>query len=255
MKRYIIAGNWKMYQNLLEMTSFFNTIKSNLNKISNPHITKIICPVFPLLQKAIDISNGSEIFIGAQNVSQHDKGAFTGEVSANILKSINTPYCIIGHSERRQYFNENEETIRLKWMQLRAESINPIICIGETLEQRENGETFSVIESQLKGIFSDMDIDTQEDLLVAYEPVWAIGTGKTATPEMAQEVHAFIRKTLKSFYGDKAIKIPLLYGGSVKPNNIKDLLMQNDIDGALVGGASLIVDNYIEMITIAGELL
>lgn len=255
MNRFIIAGNWKMHINLYELNSFFAVLSELKSKINQQNVTKIVCPVFPLLSKAIDLSKDLDIKIGAQNVSQHDKGAFTGEVSANILKSINTEYCIIGHSERRQYFKEDEEVIRLKWMQLRAESINPIICIGETLTQRENGETFKIIENQLRGIFSDMDLDIQEDLLIAYEPVWAIGTGKTATPEIAQEVHSFIRKILNDIYGEKGLSIPLLYGGSVKPTNIRDLMSMPDINGALIGGASLVAEDYAEMISITGEMI
>ncbi|MCK9331034.1 MAG: triose-phosphate isomerase [Candidatus Cloacimonetes bacterium] len=255
MKRFIIAGNWKMHLNLLEMRSFFLNLQNNQCLFHHKDITKIICPVFPLIAEAINLSKGLKILIGAQNVSQYDKGAFTGEVSANILKSIETQYCIIGHSERRQYFKEDEEIIRLKWMQLRSENINPIICIGETLEQRENNETFNVIEKQLNGIFSDMDLKVNEDLLIAYEPVWAIGTGKSATPEMAQEVHKYIRKILNGIYGKNAEDIPLLYGGSVKSKNIRDLLSQKDIDGALIGGASLIADEFAEMTKIAGDLI
>ena len=249
MKRYIIAGNWKMNMTKEDVVNFFN----NIGELPD-NITKIICPVFPLIPFVMEKS-ADQIQIGAQNVSEHDKGAFTGEVSASILKSIDVNYCIIGHSERRQYFNETDNLIKRKWMQLRSEIINPIICIGETLEERESGETFNVIKKQIVSIFEGVALEPGEDLMIAYEPVWAIGTGKTATPEMAQEVHAFIRKLLKDFYKEEANDIPILYGGSVKSSNIKDLLNQKDINGALVGGSSLDPIEFSKIINYAGELL
>ena len=255
MDRFVIAGNWKMHMTKEEMKLFFDRINHYEDINLSKNILKIICPVYPLLTYAIDEARMSNIMIGAQNVSQHDKGAFTGEVSAAILKSVSIDYCIIGHSERRQYFDDTNEVVRLKWMQLRAEKINPIICIGETLEERESGDTFTVLDSQIGTIFSEMDMDADEDIMLAYEPVWAIGTGKTATPQIAQETHRFIREKLVDIYGDKAKMIPLLYGGSVKPSNIKDLLTQEDINGALIGGASLKPDDFAEMINITGELL
>ena len=254
MERYVIAGNWKMNMVKDEAKTFFKDL-SSLTKNKGKKITKIICPVSPLLSFAIEESKDLDINIGAQNVSEHDKGAFTGEVSASILGSIDVKYCIIGHSERRQFFGDTDDKIKQKWLLLRTAKIAPIICVGETLVERDNGRTFDVIRMQIEGIFKGVELVANEDLLVAYEPVLAIGTGKTATPEMAQEVHAHIRELLAKLYSDKANSIPLLYGGSVKSSNIKELLAQKDINGALVGGASLLADEYAKMINIAEEML
>jgi triosephosphate isomerase len=217
-------------------------------------ITQIICPVYPLLWHAQNQTYNQNIKIGAQNVSEHEKGAFTGEVSATVLKSINVEYCIIGHSERRQFFHDTDEIIRQKWLRLRENQVDPIICVGETLTEREKGKTFSVIKKQINTIFHDMPYIKTEDVMVAYEPVWAIGTGKTATPEMAQEVHLFIRGLLEKFYGKNAYHIPILYGGSVKESNIGELLSMPDIDGALIGGASLDPVGFANMVMIAESL-
>jgi triosephosphate isomerase len=255
MKRFVIAGNWKMNLNRYDVIKFFDSLNQKQKEIQYENITMIICPVFPLLYEAMIMARNTNILIGAQDVSSHKNGAYTGEVSADILDSISVKYCIIGHSERRQYHNETDDIIKEKWLQLRAHKINPIICIGETLQEREAEKTFDVISSQIEKIFNDMKLDKDEDCMIAYEPVWAIGTGKTATPEQAQEVHAFINDLLNKKYGTKRQYIPLLYGGSVKPSNIKDLLSQNDIDGALIGGASLVSDEYLQMINITGEIV
>ena len=255
MKRYIIAGNWKMNMNAKEALNFFDFINNITDIVHYDDVVKIVCPSFPLISLAQHWNRRIEINFGAQNVSERSNGAYTGEVSADILASIDVEYCIIGHSERRQYYGETDELIRQKWIQLREHKIHPIICVGETLQQRESGVTFDVIKQQISTIFADMTLKPKEDLLVAYEPVWAIGTGKTATPEIAQEVHQFIRNLLHDLYGAKAKKIPLLYGGSVKSSNLKDLLLQKDIDGALVGGASMNPEEYMKMLDIAGELL
>ena len=255
MNRYIIAGNWKMNMKKVEIRDFFDKVSGVSNIENSSFITKIVCPVFPMIPYAMEMSENTSIIIGSQNVSEHEKGAFTGEVSASILNSIEVTYCIIGHSERRQYFKETDAAVKQKWLQLRAEKINPIICVGETLSERESGKTFNVIKKQIEGIFKGVDIEAGEDLMIAYEPVWAIGTGKTATPEIAQEVHAYIRKLLTNIYGECSKNIPLLYGGSVKSSNVKDLLSQADINGALVGGASLDPNEYASLVKYAGELI
>jgi len=255
MKRYIIAGNLKMNLDLPEITQYFTTLSGLLKGKQYPAITQIVCPVFPLLPIAMQGAELTDVKIGAQNVSEHDKGAFTGEVSAAILASLKVPYCIIGHSERRQYFYEMDVIIKQKWLKLRENKINPIICIGETLSERESGQTFDVIRRQVTDIFSDMPLQKSEDMMIAYEPVWAIGTGRTATPEIAQEVHAYIRKLLTVLYDENAQDIPLLYGGSVKPTNIKELLSMPDINGALIGGASLIPADFAQMIQFAQETI
>jgi len=255
LKRYILAGNWKMNMKKIEVREFFNMVSGILQIDNAQYITKIICPTFPLIHFSLETAENTGIYIGAQNVSEHTKGAFTGEVSASILASLNVSFCIIGHSERRLYFNETDEVIKQKWIQLRKEKINPIICVGESLSERESGATFQIIEKQLNTIFAGMNLEPNEDLLIAYEPVWAIGTGKTATPEMAQEVHFFIKNVLFELLGDNSKAIPLLYGGSVKSSNIKDLLRQDDINGVLVGGASLDSNEYASMVKNIGELI
>jgi len=257
MDRYIIAGNWKMNVEKEDVKAFFTNYNGKMasSDVSAKRVTKIICPTFPLLTYAKNECTDSGVDIGAQNVSEHEKGAFTGEVSASILKSIDIKYCIIGHSERRQYFGDTDDIIKQKWFRLREAGINPIICIGETLSERESGQTFEVIKKQIGTIFDGVALKQGEDMMIAYEPVWAIGTGKTATPEIAQEVHKYIRELLTKLYHECAPEIPLLYGGSVKPSNIKELLEQDDINGALIGGASLDSKDYADMVKIAGEVL
>jgi triosephosphate isomerase len=253
MKRFIIAGNWKMNMTRDEIEPW-STGYTNSGIESKSNVTKIICPPFPLLPYVREHLSNHGFLVGAQNVSEYEKGAYTGEVSANILKSIDVAYCIVGHSERRQYFHETDEIIREKWLRLRCEGLHPIICVGETLTERESGETLNVIKKQISTIFAGMDLKKNEDMMIAYEPVWAIGTGKTATPEMAQEVHKYIRQLLHELYRDDARYIPILYGGSVKPSNLKELLSMGDINGALVGGASLSYTDVADMVKIAGEV-
>jgi len=253
MNRYVIAGNWKMNMTQGEVFNFSENYCINCDDSLNINVKKIICVSYPLLTYAMRELSGFGIDVGAQNVSEHSHGAYTGEVSAKILESVDVKYCIVGHSERRQYFGDTDEIIKQKWMQLRSERINPIICVGETLEERESNKTFDVIKRQIETIFKGVELKAGEDMMIAYEPVWAIGTGKTATPEIAQEVHKYIRELLVDIYGKHAGSIPLLYGGSVKPENIKELLEQDDINGALIGGASLDAKGYAEMVKVASE--
>ena len=254
MNRYVIAGNWKMNMTKEELYRFSYDLEQNHNDLIN-QVQKIICVSHPLLSYAKDNLCEYGICVGAQNVSEHEKGAYTGEVSATILHSLVVKYCIIGHSERRQYFGDTDELVKKKWIQLRSAGINPIICVGETLDERESGKTFEVIKRQIVSIFKGVELKAGEDMMIAYEPVWAIGTGKTATPEQAQEAHKYIRELLSEIYGKYSICIPLLYGGSVKPENIKDLLEQDDINGALAGGASLDPNGYAMMVKVASEIL
>ena len=253
MNRYVIAGNWKMNKTQGDIFNFFQNYCISCGDAPNDHVKKIVCVSYPLLTYAMEQLSGFGIEVGAQNVSEHSHGAFTGEVSAKILESIEVKYCLVGHSERRQFFGDTDEIIKQKWMQLRTVGINPIICVGETLEERESNKTFDVIKRQIETIFKGVNLKAGEDMMIAYEPVWAIGTGKTATPEIAQEVHKYIRELLAGIYGKHAINIPLLYGGSVKPENIKELLDQDDINGALIGGASLDAKGYAEMVKVASE--
>lgn len=248
MRKKIIAGNWKMNYNFQQSISFIQQLKEEvLKKERNCDI--IICPNYITLSEAKKIINDSPIKLGAQNIYFEDSGAFTGETSANMIKSVGCEYVILGHSERRTIFNESDELINKKIKQALKYELHPIFCIGETLEEREKGITNSIVERQLQLGLENVSAEEMLKVIIAYEPVWAIGTGRNATPEQAQEVHSFIRNFLTVEYGFViADQIIIQYGGSVKPENAKDLLSQPDIDGALVGGACLKVDSFIGII-------
>jgi triosephosphate isomerase len=245
MREIIVAGNWKMYKTSAEANQFTESIIANLQGINLKMIKPVICTPYVFLEQCNVIAGGSSLQIAAQDVSKYEVGAYTGEVSAPMLKSIGVKYCIIGHSERRQYHNESDNDIREKLLRLVEQNIIPIVCIGERAEEREAGLTADIIKTQLSGIFRDIEIKDPGNYIIAYEPVWAIGTGKTATPAMAQEVHKLIRKWIEDHYSNTiAAGISILYGGSVKPDNFYALLKEEDIDGGLIGGASLNVDDY-----------
>ena len=255
MRKIIVAGNWKMNHNYDEATGFVQELLPQIQAIKINNVEMMIAPAFLFVEKLKELAKGSQLQIGAQDVSSQDSGAFTGEVSAQMLASIKSDFVIIGHSERREYHQESNELIKTKLIKLFENYLRPIVCIGETLEQRETGITKEVILSQLKGCFAGIDLNKHPEVVIAYEPVWAIGTGKTATPEMAEEVHAMIREWLTLEYGkDTAETIHILYGGSMKPDNIEALVRQPNIDGGLIGGASLKVSSYLEMIKIASKL-
>lgn len=244
MRTPIIAGNWKMYKTMGEATALVKAIKKDLGSIDKAEI--VICPAFTALNTVYGLIENSMIKVGAQNLFWEKEGAFTGEISPLMLKDCGCEYVIIGHSERRQYFHETNEIVNKKIKMALDVGLMPIACVGEILVERESGKTNAVIEAQLKGAFADISNDDMLTMVIAYEPVWAIGTGKTATPAMAQEVHKFIREWLASnFTGDIAQSTRILYGGSVKPENIKDLMAQDDIDGGLIGGASLKAESFI----------
>ncbi len=243
MRKPIMAGNWKMFKNEAEAVAFAQTLKPLVCDVNDQAI--VICPTFPALSKVSDVLTNCNISVGAQNLHWEEEGAFTGEVSAAMLKSVGCTYVIIGHSERRQYFGETDETVNKKLMSALKHKLNAIVCVGETLEQREKGETFKVIEKQVKEGTKGLGVRDWGLVVIAYEPVWAIGTGKTATPQQAQEVHKFIRGLLPK---EVAQDIRILYGGSVKPENVKELMSQPDIDGGLVGGASLKVESFVKLI-------
>jgi triosephosphate isomerase len=248
MRRKVIAGNWKMNMDLNESVNLISELKQKLNS-ADYDADIIVCPPFTSLETAFTLVKGSSIKLGAQNMHHEDSGAFTGEVSADMLKSVGCEYVILGHSERRSIFGETDEIINKKIDKALDKNLKPIFCIGETLEERESNETFNIVEKQLAEGLKGFSEGNLRDLIIAYEPVWAIGTGKTATPEQAQEVHAFIRKYAReNFSEDYAENLIIQYGGSVKPNNAKDLLSQEDIDGALVGGACLKADSFSEII-------
>ena len=253
MRKIIIAGNWKMNKTFSEAEDFFVELTDFLNEEELGKVEVVVCSPSPYLEMASDFACENQVFIGAQNVNENDFGAFTGEISASMLNSMEIDYCIIGHSERRKYYHETDDLINLKLKKLQEFEIVPILCIGETLEEREKGITEQVIISQLKGALKEIKINN--DLVIAYEPVWAIGTGRTATPQQAQEVHSSIRKWIsEKFSSEISDNISILYGGSMKPENIRELLHQPDIDGGLIGGASLDIEKFKAMINTAVEL-
>ncbi len=249
MRELIIAGNWKIYKDLEEAKSFAKVLaKATMGKDLGC-VVPILAPAYPFLAALMQELAGSPVKVSAQNVSAHAEGAFTGEVSAKMLASLKLPYCIVGHSERRAYHAESNEMIREKILTLMQHEIRPILCIGETLDQRDAGTTKDVIMDQLSGALHKINLYSAKELIVAYEPVWAIGTGRNATGEQAQEVHAIIRKWFADRYPQVlADSLPILYGGSVKPENIDELLAMPDIDGGLIGGAALKTDSYLKML-------
>ncbi|HVN49576.1 MAG TPA: triose-phosphate isomerase [Bacteroidota bacterium] len=244
MRNKIIAGNWKMFKDLHESKELLNGLKSKLSSLPSG-VQAIVCPPFTTLALAQSILAGSPIAWGGQNMYPEDEGAFTGEISPKMLKAVGAQYVILGHSERRQYFGETNEFINKKAKKAITSGLIPIICVGETLAQREQNITTQVVSEQVTGCLKDIPAAEVEKLIIAYEPVWAIGTGKVATPQQAQEVHNTIRTLIAKLYSPStADKVILQYGGSVKPENAKELLHQPDIDGALVGGACLKADSF-----------
>ena len=246
MRKPFIAGNWKMYKTAAEAENFAEEFK----KLYEPSDVRVaIAAPFTQLWALKKAFKGTGIGLAAQNMHWEDQGAFTGEVSAPMLKEIGVDYCIIGHSERRQYFNETDETVNRKVLKALKAGILPILCCGESLETRDAGEQNAFVEAQIRADFAGVAADDAKKVTVAYEPIWAIGTGRTASPEQAQDMCGFIREVLKDIYGeDISEEITIQYGGSVKPANASDLMNQDDIDGALVGGASLKPADFIEII-------
>lgn len=242
MKKLLIA-NWKMHKNLSDCQNFAaEFLKSYSSKRE-----AWVAPQGLHIPFLIELFKNSNVKIGAQNSSDQLEGAFTGEISPRALKDAEAHFVILGHSERRQIFKEGSSLLNSKIKTALSEGLKVVYCVGETLEERERNETFSILENQLKQAFTDQSKLSSENFIIAYEPVWAIGTGKVATPEQAQEVHFFIRSVLKSSFPEFGGKIRILYGGSVKPNNVESLLSQADIDGALVGGASLKAKDFLEL--------
>jgi len=247
MRKIIIAGNWKMNKNISEAIELVNGLKRELYNVDSVDI--VICPVFTALSEVNEITMDSNLKLGAQDMFWEDQGAFTGEVPGLMLKDVGCNYVIIGHSERRQYFGETDEAVNKKIKQALKVGLAPIVCVGENLEQREKNETFNIVKSQIEKCFEGITDQEALKIIIAYEPIWAIGTGKTATSQQAQEVHAFIRGLLEKLYDkDTASKMRIQYGGSVKPENIAELVSQEDIDGALVGGASLEIDSFASIV-------
>ena len=246
MRKPIIAGNWKMHKTIKEALEFVNEVK---DKVNSDKVEAVICAPFTLLKDLKEATKGTNIKIGAQNMHFEEKGAFTGEVSPLMLKEIDMDYVVIGHSERRQYFNETDETVNKKVLKALEVGIDPILCVGETLEQREAGKTKDVCKVQVEKALENVLKDDLAKVVVAYEPIWAIGTGKTATNEQANETIAAIRGIVAEMFGQEvADKVRIQYGGSVKPNTIKDQMAMSDIDGALVGGASLVATDFAQIV-------
>ncbi len=253
MRQKIIAGNWKMYKTNPEARRLVKQLQNRLEKKPVKKCKVIVCPPFTALSTVSELLKGSSIMLGAQNLFWEEEGAYTGEISAKMIKSAGAKWVIVGHSERRRYFQEDEKIVNKKIRIALNSKLKVIFCVGETLEEREENLTKDIVGNQvewgLKG-FTDAEL---KNVVIAYEPVWAIGTGKTATPDQAQEVHAFIRDILDALFDEKVSRgMTILYGGSVKPENAADLLRQPDIDGALVGGACLKADSFHKII-MAGE--
>jgi triosephosphate isomerase len=247
-RRSIIAGNWKMHKTSSETRSFLEGLKTALAGFE-PSCEIIVAPPFTAIQTAVAESDGTRVRVAAQNLHWEDKGAFTGEVSGSMVKEIGCSHVIIGHSERRQYFGETDESVNRKIQAAMRNGLVPIFCLGETLEEREAGKTFDVVKRQLIEGIGKIEPTDPARFVIAYEPVWAIGTGKTATPQQAQEVHEFLRTESAKILGqDFSDQTRILYGGSVKPDNTRSLLNQADIDGGLVGGASLTIQDFLGII-------
>jgi triosephosphate isomerase len=237
-RKYLIAGNWKMNKTATESVDLIKEINSSVG--SQTTVQVCVCPPFTSLSKASELVDQTEVILGAQNMSAHPSGAFTGEISAEMLRDLYVGFVILGHSERRQFYGETNESVNKKVLAAVDNNLKPIYCIGETLEEREAGQTLDIVRSQVREGLENFPASAIDNLVLAYEPVWAIGTGKTATDEMAQEVHADIRKVLVEMFGDSAAaSVRILYGGSMKPENAAGLLSQPDVDGGLIGGASL----------------
>ncbi len=242
----LIAGNWKLHNSVSESVALAESVAK---ASANANAEVVVAPVFTALSAVRDVLAGSRVGLSAQDVYWAPKGAFTGQVSAPLLRDVGCGYCIVGHSERRQFFGETDETVRRKVQALLEAKIRPIVCVGESLEQREQGATLGVVLGQISAGLAGFSSAALTDVVIAYEPVWAIGTGKTATPEDAQAVHAAIRTHLRGLFGDSFAKqVRILYGGSVKADNAEKLLSQPDIDGALVGGASLVLDQFMAIV-------
>ncbi|MBM7561095.1 triose-phosphate isomerase [Fusibacter tunisiensis] len=246
MRKPIIAGNWKMHKTVAEGLAFMDAIKP---EVSGTDVEVLVCAPFTLLPSLVEAAKGTNIKIGAQNMHYEDHGAFTGEVSADMLLDIGVTHVIIGHSERRQYFAETDETVNLKTRKALSKGLTPVVCCGESLEQREAGETKTVCKTQIVKAFENISLADASKVVVAYEPIWAIGTGKTSSSKDANDVIAYIREVLAALYSTEVSEeIRIQYGGSVKPANVEEIMNETDIDGALVGGASLEADSFVQLV-------
>ncbi|WP_347862430.1 triose-phosphate isomerase [Salimicrobium sp. PL1-032A] len=247
MRKQVIAGNWKMNKTHTEAESFINEVKGSVPQ--KGEVESVVCAPFPFLQKLVEETKDSDVEIGAQNMHFEENGAFTGEVSPVMLKELGVTYVVLGHSERRDIFGETDEIVNKKTHAAFDHGLTPIVCVGETLEQREANETMNHVEQQITKAVEGLTDEQVKNLIIAYEPIWAIGTGRTATSEQANEVCTHIRNVVEKLSGTEAAEaVRIQYGGSVKPANVDELLSQSDIDGALVGGASLEADSFLKLV-------
>ncbi|MDR1739931.1 MAG: triose-phosphate isomerase [Bacteroidales bacterium] len=258
MRKKIVAGNWKMNKNFQQAEELLNELAELVDTKAAPDVNVVVCPPSVFVEMALDLCRDEQerniYAVGAQDVSTHTAGAYTGEVSAEMLKSMEAEYCIVGHSERRKYHNETNAEVGQKVENLLQNGLIPIVCVGESLEERENGTLFDVIKAQLtEGLFNLQAMDFSH-IVIAYEPVWAIGTGKTATNEQAEEMHKYIRSLVEEKYGKEiARNLSILYGGSCTPQTAPGLFAQPDIDGGLIGGASLKAEDFVKIVNSFGK--
>ncbi|WP_400162394.1 triose-phosphate isomerase [Brevibacillus sp. TJ4] len=251
MRTPILAGNWKMFKTIQEARQFAREARAGATADG---VQKVICAPFTALSALAEELQGSQIALGAQNMHFAEQGAYTGEISPAMLVEIGVKYVILGHSERRQYFNETDESVNQKVHAAIKHGLVPIICVGESLEQREAGETEAVVRRQTEAALSGLEASQVRDVIIAYEPIWAIGTGKSSSAEEANETIAIIRQVIAAFFGHQtAEQVRIQYGGSVKPENIESYMAQPDIDGALVGGASLVADSFLQLVAGAAQ--
>jgi triosephosphate isomerase len=243
----IMAGNWKMYKTVGESVALVERLRESLAGVRDREI--IVCPPFTALYAVADALQGSNVKVGAQNLYPAEEGAYTGEISPHMLLDAGCQYVILGHSERRQYFQESDQFINDKLQVALKYGLKPILCVGETLEQREEGRQKGVVSLQIERDLHDIPAEAMKGVAIAYEPIWAIGTGRTATPQQADEMHASIRASLGRLYGDRVAQgVCIMYGGSVKPGNVDDLMAQPEVDGTLVGGASLDAESFVRIV-------
>lgn len=254
MRKPLIAGNWKMNKTISEAVTLVNTIKAGVHQVTG--VDMLVCPPATALSAVSDCLDRTDIALGSQNMYSATDGAYTGEISPLMIKDIGCRFVILGHSERRSIFKETDEMINAKVKMALEYNLVPIVCIGETLEEREAGKAKEIVAGQLTGSLSGLSKEQMTNVVLAYEPVWAIGTGKTASPEQAEEVHKYIRQFIaKTFDAAVSESVRILYGGSVKPDNVADLMQKENIDGGLIGGASLKAESFIQLVTLTKEVV
>ena len=244
MRKKIVAGNWKMNTLPAEGVELAKNVVAGRGEVCSC-VNFIVCPPFTHLSEVVKVTRGTGIAVGAQDCATEAKGAYTGEVAASMIASLGVEYVILGHSERRQYYGETSETLNKKMAQAYANNLTPIYCVGESLEERKAGKHFDVCKAQIEEVVFNLTPEQYSKLVIAYEPVWAIGTGETATAEQAQEIHAYIREVLASKFGEAAAETPILYGGSCKPSNAAEIFAKEDVDGGLIGGAALKAEDFL----------